>query len=208
MRRNHGFSRVLGVIVAGCLLVSGFIASPANAAEDIKKSVQSQKIMDERPAALDENTPSTFSERSNEPVSSVTGVTLGDGYKARTDYISIDQRNTKRDALNAVIKWRKDALNDARIKFKYDGSWKTVPEYLKAVGISQQEYLSPKWSNALERIAIQRALEAYTWADGHTRPDDDWCFGASYKGLTSNAEVLAWGTRNISDAVDLCPMSI
>lgn len=36
MRRNHGFSRVLGVIVAGCLLVSGFIASPANAAEDIK----------------------------------------------------------------------------------------------------------------------------------------------------------------------------
>lgn len=124
MRRNHGFSRVLGVIVAGCLLVSGFIASPANAAEDIKKSVQSQKIMDERPAALDENTPSTFSERSNEPVSSVTGVTLGDGYKARTDYISIDQRNTKRDALNAVIKWRKDALNDARIKFKYDGSWK------------------------------------------------------------------------------------
>ena len=84
MRRNHGFSRVLGVIVAGCLLVSGFIASPANAAEDIKKSVQSQKIMDERPAALDENTPSTFSERSNEPVSSVTGVTLGDGYKART----------------------------------------------------------------------------------------------------------------------------
>lgn len=52
MRRNHGFSRVLGVIVAGCLLVSGFIASPANAAEDIKKSVQSQKIMDERPARL------------------------------------------------------------------------------------------------------------------------------------------------------------
>ena len=159
--------------------------------------------MDERPAVLDENTPSTFSERSNEPVSSVTGVTLGDGYKARTDYISIDQRNTKRDALNAVIKWRKDALNDARIKFKYDGSWKTVPEYLKAAGISQQEYLSPKWSNALERIAIQRALEAYTWADGHTRPDDDWCFEASYKGLTSNAEVLAWGTWDISDAIDL-----
>ena len=138
MRMNHGFSRVLGVIVASCLLVSGFIASPANAAEDIKKSVQSRKIMDERPAVLDENTPSTFSERSNEPVSSVTGVTLGDGYKARTDYISIDQRNTKRDALNAVIKWRKDALNDARIKFKYDGSWKTVPEYLKAVGISHR----------------------------------------------------------------------
>ncbi|MFR8402361.1 MAG: cell wall-binding repeat-containing protein [Bifidobacterium angulatum] len=203
MRRNLGFSRALGVVIAGCLLVSGFIASPANAAEDVKKSVQSQKIMDERPAVLDENTPSTFSERSNEPVSSVTGVTLGDGYKARTDYISIDQRNTKRDALNAVIKWRKDALNDARIKFKYDGSWKTVPEYLKAAGISQQEYLSPKWSNALERIAIQRALEAYTWADGHTRPDDDWCFEASYKGLTSNAEVLAWGTWDISDAIDL-----
>ncbi|MFR4212413.1 MAG: cell wall-binding repeat-containing protein [Bifidobacterium catenulatum] len=203
MRRNLGFSRALGVVIAGCLLVSGSIASPANAAEDVKKSVQSQKIMDERPAVLDENTPSTFSERSNEPVSSVTGVTLGDGYKARTDYISIDQRNTKRDALNAVIKWRKDALNDARIKFKYDGSWKTVPEYLKAAGISQQEYLSPKWSNALERIAIQRALEAYTWADGHTRPDDDWCFEASYKGLTSNAEVLAWGTWDISDAIDL-----
>ena len=203
MRRNRGFSRALGVVIAGCLLVSGFIASPANAAEDVKKSVQSQKIMDEWPAVLDENIPSTFSERSNEPVSSVTGVTLGDGYKARTDYISIDQRNTKRDALNAVIKWRKDALNDARIKFKYDGSWKTVPEYLKAAGISQQEYLSPKWSNALERIAIQRALEAYTWADGHTRPDDDWCFEASYKGLTSNAEVLAWGTWNISDAIDL-----
>ena len=203
MRRNLGFSRALGVVIAGCLLVSGSIASPANAAEDVKKSVQSQKIMDERPAVLDENTPSTFSERSNEPVSSVTGVTLGDGYKARTDYISIDQRNTKRDALNAVIKWRKDALNDARIKFKYDGSWKTVPEYLKAAGISQQEYLSPKWSNALERIAIQRALEAYTWADGHTRPDDDLCFEASYKGLTSNAEVLAWGTWDISDAIDL-----
>ncbi len=62
MRRNRGFSRALGVVIAGCLLVSGFIASPANAAEDVKKSVQSQKIMDERPAVLDENTPSTFSE--------------------------------------------------------------------------------------------------------------------------------------------------
>lgn len=203
MRRNHGFSRALGAVVAGCLLVSGFIASPANAAESVTKANQSQRIMDERPAVLDENAPSTFSERSDEPVSSITGVTLGDGYKARTDYISIDQRNAKQEALKAVIKWRKDAFNDSRIKFEYDGSWKTVPEYLKAVGISQQEYFSPKWSNALERIAIQRALEAYTWDDGHTRPDDDWCFGASYKGLTSNAEVLAWGTRSISNAIDL-----
>lgn len=203
MRRNHGFSRVLGAITASCFLVSGFITSPANAAEDSKKAGQTQKVMDERPAVLDENSPSTFSNRSNEPVSSVTGVTLGDGYKARTDYISINQRNAKQDALRAVIKWRKDALNDARIKFRYDGSWKTVPEYLKSIGLSQQEYLSPKWSNALERIAIQRALEAYTWDDGHTRPDDDWCFGASYKGLTSNAEVLAWGTWSISDAIDL-----
>lgn len=144
MRRNHGFSRVLGAITASCLLVSGFITSPANAAEDSKKAGQTQKVMDERPAVLDENSPSTFSNRSNEPVSSVTGVTLGDGYKARTDYISINQRNAKQDALRAVIKWRKDALNDARIKFRYDGSWKTVPEYLKSIGLSQQEYLSPK----------------------------------------------------------------
>lgn len=120
MRRNHGFSRVLGAITASCLLVSGFITSPANAVEDSKKAGQTQKVMDERPAVLDENSPSTFSNRSNEPVSSVTGVTLGDGYKARTDYISINQRNAKQDALRAVIKWRKDALNDARIKFRYD----------------------------------------------------------------------------------------
>lgn len=205
--KNRGSHRALAAAIVSCMLFSGFVAPISAAAENAQTNTGSV-LTDSEPAKRDAKEASISTYASDQDVSAITGVTLGTGFKAKTDYTWLDQSSMKRDALNAVIKWRKDALNDSRIKFQLTDSsgkivWKTVPEYLKATGISQQEYLSPKWSNALERIAIQRALEAYTYADGHERPDGNSCFEAEYNGLGSYAEILAWGTRNIADAVDL-----
>ena len=59
--------------------------------------------------------------------------------------------------------------------------------------MTESEYLSPQWSNALELIALQRAIEAYDYNLGHTRPNGDSCWTAQYNGIGSWGEILAWG---------------
>lgn len=118
-----------------------------------------------------------------------TEVELGTGIVG-TKKFTVNQKSVRDTALSAVIKWRKDALNDTNIKF----NGKTVKEYLKTLGISESTYLNPSWSNALERIAMQRAIEAGDSTLGHTRPNGTSCSTATCSGVSAAAEILAWGS--------------
>ena len=134
--------------------------------------------------------------------SSVTGVALGDGFVAYTEG-TVDQTSVPDAALAAVVKWRQDALNDTSVKLSTSSGYVTVKDYLSQNGISEADYLNPKWSNALERIAVQRVVENRDSNRFHVRVNGDSCFGATYNGHKSWGEVLAWGVGNISSAIDL-----
>lgn len=135
-------------------------------------------------------------------VGSTTGVSLGEGGTTVFTRDTVDQRAVYADALNGVVAWRKDALSDANIKLPYDGTHLTMPAYLKAIGMTESEYLRPQWSNALELIALQRAVEAYDYGLAHTRPNGDSCWTAQYRDIGSWGEILAWGPPTIRSAVD------
>ncbi|MDU7384013.1 MAG: Ig-like domain-containing protein, partial [Schaalia turicensis] len=123
----------------------------------------------------------------------------GSGYVATTD-VKLSGA-VKADALAAVKKWRQDAL-DTNVPWpKYD-SQTTMRQYLAQNGISETDYLHPKWSYELEKIALQRAVEAADFKLGHTRPDGSHWFELSSNGVESRAEVLAWGGRTVSAAAD------
>lgn len=136
-------------------------------------------------------------------VGGTTSVSLGEGGTTVFTRDTVDQRAVYAQALNGVIAWRKDALADANIKLPYNGVYLTVPEYLQEIGMTESEYLSPQWSNALELIALQRAIEAYDYDLGHTRPNGDSCWTAQYNGIGSWGEILAWGPPTMRGAIDL-----
>lgn len=136
-------------------------------------------------------------------VGGTTSVSLGEGGTTVFTRDTVDQRAVYAQALNGVIAWRKDALADANIKLPSNGTYLTVPEYLQEIGMTESEYLSPQWSNALELIALQRAIEAYDYDLGHTRPNGDSCWTAQYNGIGSWGEILAWGPPTMRGAIDL-----
>ena len=140
--------------------------------------------------------------------SSVTGTYLGPG----TTVYAVDtlhQSSVYQAALKKVAQWRQDALNDSRIKVRYYNPetgyiyFVSIADYLKASNISQEQYLSPGWSNSLEKIAIQRSIEAYDVDLAHTRPDGNSCFEATVGEDSSSVEILAWGISDIASAIDL-----
>lgn len=140
--------------------------------------------------------------------SSVTGTYLGPG----TTVYAVDtlhQSSVYQAALKKVTQWRQDALNDSRIKVRYYNPetgyiyFVSIADYLKASNISQEQYLSPGWSNSLEKIAIQRSIEAYDVDLAHTRPDGNSCFEATVGEDSSSGEILAWGISDIASAIDL-----
>ena len=140
--------------------------------------------------------------------SSVTGTYLGPG----TTVYAVDtlhQSSVYQAALKKVAQWRQDALNDSRIKVRYYNPetgyiyFVSIADYLKASNISQEQYLSPGWSNSLEKIAIQRSIEAYDVDLAHTRPDGNSCFEATVGEDSSSGEILAWGISDIASAIDL-----
>ena len=140
--------------------------------------------------------------------SSVTGTYLGPG----TTVYAVDtlhQSSVYQAALKKVAQWRQDALNDSRIKVRYYNPetgyiyFVSIADYLKASNISQEQYLSPGWSNSLEKIAIQRSIEAYDVDLAHTRPDGNSCFEATVGEDSSSGEILAWGGSDIASAIDL-----
>ncbi len=138
-----------------------------------------------------------------------TNVDLGKGSTVLAP-MTVNQKATAESGLAAVIKVRQDALNDANVKIgektddgKIVGD-KTVAEYLQEKGISQQDYLSPKRSEALENIAVQRAAEMSAAKEmSHTRPNgDDWST-AKYEGASASSESIAWGVGDIESAIKL-----
>ena len=156
----------------------------------------------DRPLAATLSAPAPAADESR-AVGGTTSVSLGEGGATVFTRDTVDQRAVYAQALNGVIAWRKDALADANIKLPYNGTYLTVPEYLQEIGMTESEYLSPQWSNALELIALQRAIEAYDYDLGHTRPNGDSCWTAQYNGIGSWGEILAWGPPTIRGAIDL-----
>ena len=127
-------------------------------------------------------------------------VSLGSGVIAFS-LASLQQNTVYTQAKQQLRKWREDAYNDARVKFRNDqGSYVTVQQWLCAKNISKDTYLNPSWDNALERIAIQRALET-TYTMNHMRTgneSDIW--SATVNGIGAYGEVLAfdWGKNFVS----------
>ena len=113
------------------------------------------------------------------------GVTVGDGVPASATF-SLNQKGIRETTLALIREYRQDALEDTRVTV--DGL--TVAQYLERHGISREQYLSPQWSNALERIAIQRAAES-NLSFSHTRPNGSDCFTARYDNRGSSGEILA-----------------
>lgn len=131
-------------------------------------------------------------------------VELGDRGFVATSTFELNQKGIREQALAAVSELREDALNDSRVTFysSYSKDYVTVAEYLSDYDITIEEYLNPHWSNAFERIAIQRAAETHV-REGHARPSGEECFTAMPADATSwNAEILA-SKADIKSAVDL-----
>lgn len=123
------------------------------------------------------------------------GLVLGTGADTHLSE-QLDQGTMKDDALAGVTKWRQDAL-DSTAKL-WNGQ--TVKQYLAQHGISEDTYLHPGWNHDLERIAIQRAVEANVAWD-HTRPNAQaWSSVTTTSGTSSQAEALA--TDAMPDAID------
>lgn len=212
MNRVWPISRSLTAAIASITMVMcGIVPTAMADGSETNIGVYNGTIstMDSQPAMSDNNNVDLqdVEASANSAVSKVTGVSLGTGTTVHAK-LYVDQQSVRNLALQQVIKWRKDALNDSRIKFSYrddNGKRVYVPvaEYLQRIKMTQQEYLSPKWSNALERIALQRTIEAYSFADAHTRPNGESCFTATYDGMSSNGEILAWGSDSITAAIDL-----
>lgn len=133
--------------------------------------------------------------------SSITGVALDGDLVVYTEG-TVDQTSVPDDGLAGVIKWRQDALNDTNVKLQYGNTYVTVREYLAKTGISESDYLNPKWSNALERIAVQRAVENRDYNRIHIRLTGGSCWTATYNGYSSNHEVLAWAA-DVSGAITM-----
>ena len=123
----------------------------------------------------------------------------GSGYVATTD-VKLSGA-VKAEALAAVKKWRQDAL-DTNVPWPKYNSQTTMRQYLAEKGISEADYLDPKWSYELEKIALQRAVEAADSDLGHNRPDGSHWFDLNSNGVETHAEVLAWGRRTVSSSVD------
>lgn len=188
MRR---IQRNVAVVVVLAVLGTGVPAAHAQEAPTL-----------DRPLAATLSAPAPAADESH-AVGGTTSVSLGEGGATVFTRDTVDQRAVYAQALNGVIAWRKDALADANIKLPYNGTYLTVPEYLQEIGMTESEYLSPQWSNALELIALQRAIEAYDYDLGHTRPNGDSCWTAQYNGIGSWGEILAWGPPTIRGAIDL-----
>ncbi|PLS27544.1 internalin [Bifidobacterium anseris] len=131
-------------------------------------------------------------------------VELGEGVIG-VALVQLQQDAVYTQAKQSLRKWREDAYNDSRVKFRNSsGNYVTVQQWLREKNMSKETYLSPKWDNTLERIAIQRALES-TYTLNHLRTGNDsniWT--ATVDGKSSYGEVLAfqWNT-NFSAAFDL-----
>lgn len=128
------------------------------------------------------------------------GVNLGSGTTAWVPQ-QLQQQNAKTECLNAVRKWRQDALNTG-VRWPTPSSG-TMASYLASQGISTAEYLNPKWSLDLEYLALARVVETQTHGiRGHERPNGDELFDLKRNAVQADGEVIAYGRTNCTEAID------
>lgn len=127
-------------------------------------------------------------------ISTITNVRLGDGYTVHADE-TVDQRGMARAALDAVAKWRRDALTNNLEIQNNRGEYIPIRDLLQDYNISEADYLKPRWSQELEYIALQRVIEAYDSSLQHSRPNGTRCFSARLDTVKTTKEILAWVIR-------------
>ncbi|KAB8288598.1 internalin [Bifidobacterium ramosum] len=210
-------SFLAGSVAAALMTTGGMFVHVGDAfAQDIDEPASAGQVMSQKGTLADTDAVSrpnsamlraetddsdTANGSEDDRVSSL-GVTLGSGIPVVVNE-TLNQSDVYKKALAQIIKWRKDALADKAIKFWYEGAYIPLPDYLNQIGMSEEEYLSPKWSTALERIAVQRAVESADVSLGHTRPNDESCFTATYNGDSASSEILAWGSKDVAEAINL-----
>lgn len=115
---------------------------------------------------------------------------------------TINQVGVREEALTAIKQWRQDALNDTRVKWPdpFDSNGMTMRQYLQSKGISESEYLNPRWDQRAERVAIQRAVEANSYEQGHDRYIPE---SVRFNNFRPTYEILAWGVGTATSAVNL-----
>ncbi len=127
---------------------------------------------------------------------------LGSGTPAYVD-LDLIQKGAKEGMLSEIIKLRKEALNDTRIKWPTAKTGMTMKEYLKANGISEEDYLNPKWSYELEMLAINRTVEtAMGGKTGHFRLNGEGVFTPTYDNVKAYGEIIAWGENGFATSTD------
>ncbi|MDO5722793.1 MAG: Ig-like domain-containing protein, partial [Flaviflexus sp.] len=98
----------------------------------------------------------------------------------------------KAECLAGVKKWRQDALDD-NVKWPNPDSSTTMRQYLAENGVSETEYLAPKWSQELERITMERVAEtAVHGKRGHYRSNDESIFSLRPNAPGGMYEIIAW----------------
>lgn len=130
-------------------------------------------------------------------VSNLAGETLGSGYAVYTSR-KVDLTYSKELCLEKIRSRHQDALDDPNVK--WDDM--AMPKHLVSIGMSMEDYLNPKWSNALERIALQRTIEAESYSYAHTRLNGTSCFTATYNNFSSSSEVLGWDYGTVPNCID------
>ena len=195
------------VVKAGLLAVcsiSLFLCSPGTALADTGDEARLPGALAEA-AAVPEDSADGIEDRAGVGASwrtsSLTGVKIGTGFRV-VKQIYVNQNDAYEGTLNAISHWRMLAYYSSEVKLIYNDHLVTVPEYLSYIGMSREEYFSPKWSNALERIALQRAVETGDDSLGNRRPDGSYWHTATYNGIASEGEMLLCESGDMRDAID------
>lgn len=138
----------------------------------------------------------------SEPIADADlGVDLGTGITAWYQ-MEAQQQGMKNACLTAVKQLRQDALV-TQVRWPTPQG-QPMGEYLRANGVSEEEYLNPKWAEDLEYIALARATELS--AHGmfeHARPNGQPYDTVSRSGATYWSECLAAAVPTCEDAIAL-----
>ena len=104
--------------------------------------------------------------------------------------IEAQQEKTDKEALLHRI-------NDIRREACEEG----VDSPVDGMPLTPADYVPLQWSEALEKIALQRAAESMVLQD-HIRPDGTECFTAAPEGVSFTMETLAWGFESAEEALE------
>lgn len=129
------------------------------------------------------------------------GMTLGAGIPA-IQAQTVNQAGAKEETIAAIRAVRQDAL-DSNIPWPDKDSDTTLSQYLASSGMSKDKYLNNfKWSYDLERIALQRAVEAGNPDDGHTRLNGTSRTTVKHNDVSATSENLSWGQPTFTAAIN------